>query len=89
VPTPDGDDARVRWYRGNLHTHTTNSDGDESPEFVANGYDTNGYDFLAITDHNFVRNRKRFGAESSVWTPTFNNNHQPSLFGTIHLREAL
>jgi predicted metal-dependent phosphoesterase TrpH len=38
-------------YRGDLHVHTYNSDGKESPEFVAAHYRKNGFDFIAITDH--------------------------------------
>ncbi|HUG13657.1 MAG TPA: CehA/McbA family metallohydrolase [Thermomicrobiales bacterium] len=40
-----------RFYRGNLHTHSSNSDGALPPEEVARAYQRNGYDFLAITDH--------------------------------------
>lgn len=40
-----------RFYRGNLHTHSSNSDGALSPAEVARAYERNGYDFLAITDH--------------------------------------
>ena len=40
------------WYKGNTHTHTTNSDGDSTPGLVARWYRNNGYDFLFITDHN-------------------------------------
>jgi hypothetical protein len=40
------------WYKGNLHTHTTNSDGDTSPEEVARWYKDNGYQFLVLSDHN-------------------------------------
>lgn len=39
------------WYKGNLHTHTTNSDGDLSPIEIIKNYKSNGYDFLALTDH--------------------------------------
>ncbi|MCE5259364.1 MAG: CehA/McbA family metallohydrolase [Chloroflexi bacterium] len=39
------------WYRGNLHTHTTQSDGRSSPEAVCAWYRAHGYDFIAITDH--------------------------------------
>ena len=39
------------WYKGNLHTHSTNSDGLYPPEMVALWYWTTGYDFLSITDH--------------------------------------
>jgi hypothetical protein len=42
----------LNWYRGNLHTHTINSDGDSSPWDVVTWYKRNGYQFLAITDHN-------------------------------------
>lgn len=38
--------------KGNLHTHTTVSDGDTSPGEVARWYDDQGYDFLVISDHN-------------------------------------
>ena len=40
------------WYKGNLHTHTINSDGDSPPYDVMAWYKRNGYQFLAITDHN-------------------------------------
>lgn len=46
--------AEPRWYRGNLHTHTTESDGDSSPADVVRWYGEHGYDFLVITDHNKV-----------------------------------
>lgn len=37
--------------RGNLHAHTTFSDGLLSPERLVAEYEALGYDFLAITDH--------------------------------------
>jgi hypothetical protein len=40
-----------RFWRGNLHTHTTNSDGTRSPEDVCAYYRDNGYHFVALTDH--------------------------------------
>lgn len=42
------------FYKGNLHSHTTISDGRFSPEELANLYKDKGYDFLSITDHNTV-----------------------------------
>jgi len=44
----------ARWYRGNLHTHTTNSDGDSAPDVVVSWYRDAGYDFLAVTDHDVL-----------------------------------
>lgn len=40
-----------KWYKGNIHTHTTRSDGSKTPEECIALYKENGYDFLAITDH--------------------------------------
>ena len=40
------------WYKGNLHTHTTESDGDADPAFVVNWFMEHGYDFLMLSDHN-------------------------------------
>ncbi|MGB7244007.1 MAG: CehA/McbA family metallohydrolase [Sulfitobacter sp.] len=39
------------FWRGNIHTHSTRSDGVLDPEEVARRYKAEGYDFLAITDH--------------------------------------
>ena len=39
------------WFRGNLHTHTTVSDGDLSPADMSGVYRENGYDFVYLTDH--------------------------------------
>lgn len=43
-----------RWYKGNLHTHTLNSDGDSTPGEVVTWYREHGYQFLVLTDHNFL-----------------------------------
>lgn len=42
---------KLPWLRGNLHAHTTNSDGDFSPAKVLRRYAALGYDFLMISDH--------------------------------------
>ena len=39
------------WYKGNLHMHTTCSDGRVSPEQAEDMYEQAGYDFIALTDH--------------------------------------
>lgn len=41
-----------QWRRGNLHTHSHWSDGDDYLESIAVWYREHGYDFLAFTDHN-------------------------------------
>ena len=40
-----------RIQRGDLHIHTTASDGDESPCLTAANYRKAGFDFISITDH--------------------------------------
>jgi len=40
-----------RFYRGNLHTHSTRSDGKLEPAEVIRRYKAQGYDFMALTDH--------------------------------------
>ncbi|WP_344430797.1 CehA/McbA family metallohydrolase [Streptomyces lavendulocolor] len=44
-------DRPGRFWRGNLHTHSDQSDGAMSPEKTVGHYRDAGYDFLAITDH--------------------------------------
>ncbi len=39
------------WLRCALHAHTTNSDGELSPEHLATHYARAGYDVLCMTDH--------------------------------------
>ena len=40
------------WCKGNVHTHTTRSDGDADPEIVVDWYKNHNYDFLVLSDHN-------------------------------------
>jgi hypothetical protein len=46
--------ASVVWLKGNIHTHTSQSDGDSTPVEMAAWYRDHGYDFLAITDHDKI-----------------------------------
>lgn len=39
------------FFRGNLHTHSTRSDGALAPGEVCRRYRAQGYDFIALTDH--------------------------------------
>lgn len=45
---------KLKWYKGNTHTHTINSDGDSTPDEVVRWYREQGYNFLVLTDHNFL-----------------------------------
>lgn len=48
---PYQDLAGGAWLRGNLHTHTTRSDGQRDPQAVIDDYAARGYQFLMISDH--------------------------------------
>ena len=58
----------VRFYKGNMHTHSYWSDGNTYPEEVARWYSDHGYHFLAITDHNLIQKgiRYRVSGKDSV-----------------------
>jgi hypothetical protein len=42
----------TQWFKGNLHTHSLWSDGDGYPEMIVDWYQSNGYHFVALSDHN-------------------------------------
>ncbi|MDB5537179.1 MAG: phosphotransferase [Devosia sp.] len=47
----DAFSAPGRFFKGNLHTHSTRSDGGIGPEEVCKRYRERGYDFISLTDH--------------------------------------
>ena len=51
--------AAWRWYKGNTHTHTLESDGDSTPEEVTRWYREHGYQFLVLSDHNVLTRHRR------------------------------
>ena len=48
--TADGEP--LKWFKGNTHTHSLNSDGDSTPDEVVQWYREQRYHFLFFTDHN-------------------------------------
>jgi hypothetical protein len=44
----------MRWYKGNTHTHTLNQGGDSTPDEVVRWYREHQYQFLVLSDHNFL-----------------------------------
>lgn len=59
-PTPIPVSDAPRYYKGNLHTHSLWSDGDDYPEMIADWYKQHGYDFLALTDHNMLQEGEKW-----------------------------
>ncbi|MBL7870373.1 MAG: histidinol-phosphatase [Cyclobacteriaceae bacterium] len=63
----------LTWYKGNLHTHTYWSDGDEFPELVLDWYKSQGYDFVALSDHNTLAQGEKWKviAKSPLYEASF------------------
>ena len=55
-------DGDLKWYRGNLHTHSHWSDGDDYLESIGLWYRDHDYDFLVFTDHNVLADSERWVA---------------------------
>ena len=56
----------AKWYRGNTHVHTTNSDGNASPDVAARWYREHGYAFVVITDHEYLTDVAPLNAQLAV-----------------------
>ncbi|MEN6575901.1 MAG: hypothetical protein ABFD90_06110 [Phycisphaerales bacterium] len=54
------DQTEPHWWKGNLHTHTFWSDGDQFPEIVTQWYKDQGYHFLGVSDHNRLSQGQRW-----------------------------
>ncbi|HIL72364.1 MAG TPA: histidinol-phosphatase, partial [Verrucomicrobia bacterium] len=45
---------KTHWFKGNTHTHSLWSDGNDFPEMIAKFYKDNSYHFLVLSDHNVL-----------------------------------
>lgn len=52
--------AAPRYWKGNMHTHSLWSDGDDFPEMIAEWYKTHAYHFLAFTEHNVIADAEKW-----------------------------
>jgi hypothetical protein len=61
------------WYKGNLHTHSFWSDGDDFPEMIMDWYKTKGYDFVALSEHNIIADTEKWVgmAEDTMYRNAF------------------
>ena len=67
------DSPNKRWYKGNLHTHSYWSDGDEFPEVILDWYKERGYQFVSLSDHNTL-------AEGEKWKEISNDTIYQNAF---------
>lgn len=74
-----------RFYKGNLHAHTTISDGTRPVSEVIGIYKGKGYDFLAITDHNTVFKSDEFNDEIYIVPALEIHSGKPGTDKTHHM----
>lgn len=51
---PAANAPTLHWWKGNIHTHSLWSDGNDFPDMIADWYRQHGYNFLALSDHNVL-----------------------------------
>ncbi|QDU26870.1 hypothetical protein ETAA8_19540 [Anatilimnocola aggregata] len=71
----------TKWYKGNLHTHSLWSDGNDFPEMICAWYKTRGYHFLALSDHNLL-------SVGEKWIDSKRANTKDAIGGLERFREA-
>lgn len=73
------------WLKGNLHSHTTVSDGVYTPAEMAVDYLAHGYDFISMTDHNVFVAHEIPEAEGLLLLPGVEHDLAYSKFNCIHV----
>lgn len=72
---PKQSETTTHWFKGNLHTHSYWSDGDEFPEVIMDWYKSKGYHFVALSDHNILAEGDKWItiAKDSIRQKAYNN----------------
>jgi len=72
-------DEEKSWYRGNMHTHSLWSDGDDYLEMIALWYQKHDYNFLVFTDHNIL-------ADSDYWVQVKKSKGGAKAYGKLKVQ---
>src|SRR5687767_7418599 len=78
-----------RWWKGNLHTHSFWSDGDDFPEMIVAWYKDQGYHFLALSDHNILSEGQKWVEISNKLNRTETLNKYLKRFGPQWVEQKL
>jgi hypothetical protein len=76
-----------RWYRGNLHTHSTLSDGHYGMAELVDAYAGRGYHFLGLTEHNQFVTGEGMGRDGFLLLPgvEYNMRQAEADYRDVHL----
>lgn len=74
-----------QWFKGNIHSHTTVSDGVLSPSEIAEKYCEKGYDFLSMTDHNEYVVHNELDEEKIILITGVEHDIEYSPYRCVHL----
>lgn len=58
-----------KFYKGNLHCHSTRSDGKLEPYEIVEAYKSKGYNFISFTDHNIFWDSEEFNEDNFITIP--------------------
>ena len=65
------------WYKGDLHCHSTHSDGDSTVQEVIASAESKGLDFFVITDHDGSMD----GSPTQWYDPDYHSDRMVMLYG--------
>lgn len=66
TPLIHADDTTLQWFKGNTHTHSLWSDGNDFPDMITDWFVQHGYQFLAMSDHNILARGDRWMTEEAI-----------------------
>ncbi|MBW3564184.1 MAG: histidinol-phosphatase [Acidobacteria bacterium] len=84
APAPE-----ARWWKGNLHTHSLWSDGDDFPEMIIAWYADRGYDFVALSDHNILAEGEKWVTVPPEGTLRHAFDHYLETYGDVWVETKL
>ena len=67
-------DSNKKFYKANMHCHTTNSDGKATPEKIKEEYMKRGYSIVAYTDHEHIVNNSHLIDDNFIAITGFEMN---------------
>lgn len=73
------------YWKGNLHTHSLWSDGDDYPDMIADWYKRNDYHFLCLSEHNILADGEKWIDSESTPARKLATEKYANRFGTAWL----